>query len=66
MYDTSFADLESLETEIIKIASYYINKVEPLIDRDLINIYPTVDRLQIQDDLIALERKFYFAKYNLV
>jgi hypothetical protein len=45
LYDCAFTDLENLESEVVKIASFFINKIEPLVDRDLTNIYPTVDRL---------------------
>jgi hypothetical protein len=56
IYDCAFLDLESLESEIIKIASFFINKIEPIVDRDLTNIYPTVDRLSILDEIIGYER----------
>jgi len=30
MFDTSFADMRAVEQEMLKIVSFYINKVEPL------------------------------------
>lgn len=30
MYDCSFADMRALESEMLKIMSYFINKLEPL------------------------------------
>lgn len=32
MYDASFLDMVSLEKEILKTGSFYIQKLEPLID----------------------------------
>ena len=56
IYDCAFLDVESLENEIVKIASFFINKIEPVLDRDLTNIYPTVDRLLILDEIMSYER----------
>ena len=56
IYDCAFLDVESLESEIVKIASFFINKIEPVLDRDLTNIYPTVDRLLILDEIMSYER----------
>ena len=47
MFDASFGDMNVLENEVIKICSYYISKIEPIIDEDLKNLYPIVDRLKI-------------------
>jgi hypothetical protein len=32
MYDTSFSDMQALEEELLRIASYFCSKQEPLID----------------------------------
>ena len=55
LYDAAFADMRSMEGELLKICSYYINKSEPLLDTDLRNTYPIVDRLKILDEVIELE-----------
>jgi hypothetical protein len=47
-----------MELEIIKICSFYINKVEPLLDNDLKNIYPCVDRLRILEEALYYENLF--------
>ena len=52
MYDTVFSDMRALEQELLKICSFYINKVEPLQDRDLRNILPAVDRMGIVKEVI--------------
>ena len=52
MYDTVFTDMRALEQELLKICSFYINKVEPLQDRDLRNILPAVDRMGIVKEVI--------------
>ncbi len=47
-----------METEILKICSFYINKNEPLLDNDLRNMYPVVDRLKILDEALHFENLF--------
>lgn len=32
MYDCTFADMRVLEQELVKIMSYFINKIEPMQD----------------------------------
>lgn len=58
LYDASFADMRLMETEILKICSFYINKVEPLLDNDLRNVFPSVDRLKMLKEIITLENQF--------
>ena len=55
MYDAAFADMRSMEIELLKVCSFYINKAEPLLDTDLRNCYPAVDRLRILDEVMAME-----------
>lgn len=54
--DSAFADMRSLETELLKACSFYINKAEPLLDNDLKNIYPAVDRLKMLEQALDYER----------
>jgi hypothetical protein len=42
--------------------SFYINKVEPMQDKDLRNVLPNVDRLAIIKDVLDWEEKFQRAK----
>ena len=58
LYDSAFADMRMMELEILKICSFYINKAEPLLDNDLKNMYPCVDRLRILDEVIHYENLF--------
>jgi len=58
IYDASFEDMRLMEQEILKICSFYINKAEPLLDNDLKNIYPCVDRLRILEDAIRFENEY--------
>jgi hypothetical protein len=44
-----------METELLKLCSFYINKAEPLLDNDLRNIFPVVDRLKILDEALGYE-----------
>lgn len=66
MFDATFLDMRSIEQEMLKICSYYINKNEPLLDNDIRNLYPSIDRLQILDDILELENEYQEAKVNLV
>lgn len=67
LYDATFLDVRALEEELLKICSFYINKLEPVLDRgDLSNIYPGVDRLRILDEALQLEAKYQEAKFALL
>ena len=66
LYDAVFADMRSMEEEILKICSFYINEAEPLLDKDLKNIYPAVDRLKILDEALKFEVLYQEGKHNLV
>lgn len=66
LYDSALADMRSMETELLKVCSFYINKVEPMQDNDLKNVYPIVDRLKILDDVLHCESRFQEAKSHLV
>lgn len=65
MFDTSFADMRAVEQEMLKIVSFYINRVEPLQDKDQRNILPSVDRLGIVKEVILWEEKYQRAKLEL-
>ena len=65
MYDCTFMDMRAVEQEILKIVSFYINKVEPMQDKDLRNVLPNVDRLAIIKDVLDWEEKFQRAKLQL-
>ena len=58
--------MRNMETEILKICSFYINKNEPLLDNDLRNMYPVVDRLKILDEALHFENLFQEQKLQLV
>ena len=65
MYDSTFADMRVVEQELLKIVSFYINKIEPLQDRDLRNILPAVDRMGIIREVIECEQRYQKAKLLL-
>ena len=58
LYDAAFSDMRTMETEILKICSFYVNKAEPLLDNDLRNMYPAVDRLKILDEALKWENDY--------
>ena len=66
LYDATFADMRAMEFEVLKICSFYINKAEPLLDNDLRNMYPAVDRLKIIDECLHFENKYQEKKLELV
>ena len=66
LYDSAFTDMRSMEEEILKICSFYINKAEPILDTDLRNMYPIVDRLKILDECLEYENRFQDAKLGLI
>ena len=48
------------------MGSFYISKLEPIIDNDITNIYPSVDRLKIAQEAFELEESFQEEKLGLV
>lgn len=58
--------MRSMEIEILKVCSFYINKAEPLLDNDLRNMYPAVDRLKILDEALYYENLYQEEKLLLV
>lgn len=66
LYDAAFSDMRSMEVEMLKICSFYINKAEPLLDNDLRNMYPAVDRLKILDEALQYENMYQEQKLLLV
>lgn len=58
MYDATFGDMRAIEQELLKIVSFYINKIEPIAEVDLRTIFPAVDRFAIVAEVLACEEKF--------
>jgi len=58
MYDSTFTDMKTLEQELLKTCSFFINKIEPLVETDLRNIFPSVDRFTLIKDIIDLEEAY--------
>ena len=65
MYDCTFMDMRLVEQEVLKIVSFYINRVEPMQDRDLRNVLPCVDRLAILKEVLEWEQLYQRAKLRL-
>lgn len=66
IYDSAFTDMRSMEQEVLKICSFYINKAEPILDTDLRNMYPMVDRIKILDECLEYENLYHDAKLQLI
>jgi hypothetical protein len=58
MFDATFVDMVDLEEEIMRTASLYITRTEPLLDEDLRTCYPAVDRLRVAEAIMKLELEF--------
>ena len=65
MYDCTFADMRALEKEMLKVISYFINKVEPF-SLDFKNILPMIDRFNFIKDILICEDQYQQAKLELV
>lgn len=50
---------------MLRIVSYYINKIEPISEVDLRNIFPAVDRFALVQEIIDCEEMFQRAKLEL-
>lgn len=65
MYDASFTDMRAVEIELVKVISFFINKLEPMIDNDLRNVFPSVDRFGMIKEIICLEESYQRVKLIL-
>lgn len=65
MYDATFADMRALEQEMLRTMSYFINKLEPMQDTDLRNVFPAVDRFKLVEELIQCEEQYHRTKLLL-
>ena len=50
---------------MLKICSFYINKVEPMQDKDMRNVLPAVDRFALVREVCEWEEKYQRAKLRL-
>ena len=55
MYDCAFSDLKDLSSDITKIISYFIGKHEPMLNTDLKEVFPSLDRMTLIDDGLDCE-----------
>jgi hypothetical protein len=64
--------MQTFEGEIAKIASFYINKSELLIDptnasdKGINSLVPAKDRLEVIDDILSFEAEFNYKKVKLM
>lgn len=65
MYDCSLEDMSQLDSELLKIASYYVKRTEGSFNFSAFS-YPFCDRLQVLEDLYDCEQRFQFAKSRLL
>ena len=65
LYDCALQDMKSLEDELIRIGSYYIQRSELLLSSDT-KPMPSRDRQELVSDLTNKELEFQFAKVRLV
>ena len=65
MYETALTDMKALERELLKIMSFYINKLEPMTETDYRNVFPAIDRFAMLRELLVCEDQFHEAKLSL-
>jgi hypothetical protein len=65
MYDCTFADMRALEQELLRIVSYFINKLEPMPSGDFRNVFPMVDRFHMLQQVLTCEDEYQQAKLTL-
>lgn len=70
IFDCVLQDMKTLECELSKIASHYLNRTEVLLDPNSLKSsdrpFPLKDRMQIIEDLLKKEAEFQFNKVKLV
>lgn len=66
MYDASLHDIVSLEEELIKIGTYYIQKQEYLLDIEVKDPIPSIDRGAVCSELLEYEHQYQYAKLKVV
>jgi hypothetical protein len=67
MFDSALLDLKLMELEVLKIVSYYINKLEPVLaESDLRNVFPACDRFEMIEQAFECELEYQNAKAELV
>ncbi len=66
MYDCTLNDMRATEAELLRMISFFINKVEPLQDTDIRNVFPSIDRLGFASDAVGCEEEYQRAKLELI
>ena len=66
MYDIVFNDMVDLEGELAKIGSYFIRKHEHIIDPELKEPNPALDRGEVVAQLLEMEQQFQMAKVKVI
>ena len=66
MYDATLHDIVSLEEELIKIGTFYIQKQEYLLDTEIKDPIPSIDRGGVCAQLLEQEHKYQYAKIRLI
>ena len=66
LFDCSLQDMKTLEDDLIRTGSYFIQQEEVLVDTTTERPYPQKDRLDILQDLVLMEASFQYNKVKLV
>lgn len=66
MYDSALHDMVSLEEEMIKVGTFYIQKQEYLIDVEVKEPMASIDRGAVCTDLLEYEHHFQYTKLRLI
>ena len=66
LYECAMQDMKDLEDELLKIGSYFISKHEYLVNTEIEQGYPLVDRMTLLEDILNSELDFQFRKVQLI
>ena len=66
LYECAMQDMKDLEDEILKIGSYFISKHEFLVNTEVDQVFPLVDRMTMLEDLLSSELDYQFKKVQLI
>jgi len=58
MYDCTFSDMKATEVELLRMMSFFINKVEPMQDTDIRSVFPSIDRLAFASEAVGCEEEY--------
>jgi len=50
--------MKATEVELLRMMSFFINKVEPMQDTDIRSVFPSIDRLAFASEAVGCEEEY--------